>query len=218
MPTFNTYTQQQAGQALAAIGAAVYTPIAPLRIQTWWSREPLPFAARTQGVPRSLNVGDTWGDLFDCAWFHFTGAIPEQAAGQPVVLLLDVNGELCVVDENGVPRRGLTNVSSGFDYSLGSPGKRVLPITPSARGGEAISVWADAGCNDLFGELREKGAIKEACIATCNEALRALYFDCGVSMSRKYPLLVGVVANNLSVKRWAGSDGLFHEAVEQQAT
>ena len=41
---------------------------------------------------------------------------------------------------------------------------------------------------------------------------------CGVSMSRKYPLLVGVVANNLSVKRWAGSDGLFHEAVEQQAT
>ena len=44
------------------------------------------------------------------------------------------------------------------------------------------------------------------------------YFISGVSMSRKYPLLVGVVANNLSVKRWAGSDGLFHEAVEQQAT
>ena len=44
------------------------------------------------------------------------------------------------------------------------------------------------------------------------------FFESGVSMSRKYPLLVGVVANNLSVKRWAGSDGLFHEAVEQQAT
>ena len=45
-----------------------------------------------------------------------------------------------------------------------------------------------------------------------------IFFPSGVSMSRKYPLLVGVVANNLSVKRWAGSHGLFHEAVEQQAT
>jgi alpha-mannosidase len=82
MPTFNSYTQQQAGQALAVIGAAVYTPIAPLRIQAWWSREPLPFAARTQGTPRSLAVGDTWGDLFDCAWFHFTGVIPIKSKGQ----------------------------------------------------------------------------------------------------------------------------------------
>ena len=48
--------------------------------------------------------------------------------------------------------------------------------------------------------------------------LPVLFCFSGVSMSRKYPLLVGVVANNLSVKRWAGSDGLFHEAVEQQAT
>ena len=49
-------------------------------------------------------------------------------------------------------------------------------------------------------------------------ASASIFSFCGVSMSRKYPLLVGVVANNLSVKRWAGSDGLFHEAVEQQAT
>ena len=57
-----------------------------------------------------MEIGDTWGDLFDCAWFHFTGEIPAAAAGQHVVLLLDVNGELCVFDDDGVPVRGLTPV------------------------------------------------------------------------------------------------------------
>ena len=80
----------------------------PESTNAWWSREPLPFAERTTGKELVLQVGDTWGELFDCAWFQFCGEIPPLAAGQHVVLLLDVNGEMCVYDAQGTPVRGLT--------------------------------------------------------------------------------------------------------------
>ncbi|HUX77562.1 MAG TPA: glycoside hydrolase family 38 C-terminal domain-containing protein [Anaerolineae bacterium] len=177
MPSFRDYTKPYLESALTQIGDAVYTVVGPLDIRAWWSREPLPFAQRRSGKELALSVGDKWGDLFDCAWFHFTGQVPAAAAGHHVVLLLDVNGEMCVCDAQGVPVRGLTNVSSTYDYSLGQPGKRVLQVTARAQGGERIDVWADAGCNDLFGDLCENGTVKEASIAICNDAVRALYYD-----------------------------------------
>jgi alpha-mannosidase len=177
MPDFKKYTTRQLDTTLHEIENAVYTVVGDLDIHAWCTHEPVPYAERTTGDEKTFKVGNKWGDLFDCAWFHFTGTVPAAAAGQKVVLLLDVNGEMCVFDETGVPVRGLTNSSSVFDYSLGKPGKRVLPITERAAGGEAVDVWADAGCNDLFGELRGNGEIKEAYIATCDETVRGLFFD-----------------------------------------
>jgi alpha-mannosidase len=177
MPTYKPYTKHQLDFALREIGRAIYTVVAPLDIHAWWSKEPLPFTERTAGKPLTLAIGDKWGDLFDCAWFRFTGEVPASAVGQHVVLLLDVNGEMCVFDAHGVPARGLTSMSSGYDFSLGEPGKRVLQIAERAQGGERIDVWADAGCNDLFGELHNNGTVREAAIATCDDDVRGLYYD-----------------------------------------
>ncbi|MFN8492285.1 MAG: glycoside hydrolase family 38 C-terminal domain-containing protein [Caldilineaceae bacterium] len=177
MPDYKPYTKSHLDYALQQIEAAIYTVIGQLDMRAWWSREPLPFAQRQSGKELHLQVGNQWGALFDCAWFHFTGIVPPTAAGQHLVLLIDVNGELCVVDEQGVPLRGLTNVASEFDYRLGRPGKRVLDISSAAQGGEIISVWADAGCNDLFGLVQEQGRIKEAAIALCDDTVRGLYYD-----------------------------------------
>jgi alpha-mannosidase len=180
MPNFQPDTLRELDWVLSAIENAIYTVVGELDIHAWRTAEPVPFAQCESGEPLKLKIGDKWGDLFDCAWFHFTGTIPQAAAGQPVVLLLDVNGELLVVDAAGVPLRGLTNVASGYDLTLGSPGKRVLPLTTAAVGGEPVDVWADAGCNDLFGNLVENGTVKEAFIATCAEEVRALYYDYAV--------------------------------------
>lgn len=177
MPNFKPYTKQHLDYALHQIEEAIYTVVGPLTIRAWWSQEPLPFAQRQSGVERQLAVGDPWGTLFDCAWFHFSGTVPPEAAGQHVVLLLDVNGELCIVDDQGVPARGLTNVASEFDYRLGRPGKRVWEVTPRAQGDEAISIWADAGHNDLFGRVQGDGRIVEAAIAICHDTVRTLYYD-----------------------------------------
>ena len=181
MPTFKPYTQHQLERMLFFLRDAVYTPLADLEITAWRTREPVPFRERFKGEELHLKPGDKWGDLFDCAWFRFRGAVPEAAASKNIVLLLDVSGEMCVVDEAGNPLRGLTTVSSEYDFSLGMPGKRVFPLCNFALPG-AFEIWADAGCNDLFGNLQRNGEVREARIAILNETLRGLYYDVEVLM------------------------------------
>ncbi len=177
MPEYKFYTKRQLREALRMIGEAAYVEVAPLTIQAWCSHEPVPFQDRQTGESRSLKIGDAWGDLFDCAWFRFTGEVPAEAAGEHVVLLLNVNGEMCIFDEDGVPVRGLTPVSSQYDWSLGAPGKRVLELAAQAKGGEPVDVWADAGYNDLFGNVAGDGTVKQAAVAICWDEIRNLYYD-----------------------------------------
>jgi alpha-mannosidase len=177
MSDFLPYTVKDLERSLSTIEKQIYSRVGDLDITAWRTSEPVPFDQRCSGQELHLRVGDKWGDLFDCAWFQFRGEIPAAAAGQPVVLLLDVNGEMCVVDDAGLPVRGLTTGTSVFDFSLGLPGKRVLPLSADARGGEPIEVWADAGCNDLFGNLQGNGTVREASVAFCHEETRGLYYD-----------------------------------------
>lgn len=163
-------------KTLDRLREAIYRPVSSLQVEAWVTEEPVPFAERMQGERLALAPGDRWGKLWDCAWFRFAGVVPASAAGHKVVLLIDVNGELCLVDEEGSPMQGLTNINSEFDFELGLPGKRVVDVATNARGGEVIELWADAGCNDLFGRYRS-GTLKEADIAVCDEAVRKLYYD-----------------------------------------
>ncbi|RRJ61958.1 alpha-mannosidase [Paenibacillus oralis] len=172
----NQIMTQKAKQRLSKLESYIYQPVEALAVTAWVTREPVPYAERESGKPMELKAGDRWGELWDCAWFHFRGEVPEAFAGSKVVVLIDINGELCLVDEEGAPYQGLTNVSSGFDYSLGRPGKRVVDVSPAAKGGEVIDLWGDGGNNDLFGEFRS-GTLKEACIAVCHEEARSLYYD-----------------------------------------
>jgi alpha-mannosidase len=154
----------------------IYRPVAPLSTHAWITPEPVAYHNRYSGQRIELQPGEPWGKLWDCAWFRFEGQIPPSAIGKNVVLLIDINGELCLVDQEGTPTQGLTNVNSEFDLRLGLPGKRVVPITKAAVGGEVIDLWGDAGCNDLFGHYRS-GTLKEASIAICHEEIRGLYYD-----------------------------------------
>ncbi len=224
MPTYKPYTKRQLDVTLRSISDAVYTVIERLDIRAWWSPEPVPFDERTAGKVLTLEVGDKWGDLFDCAWFHFTGTVPEAAVGEHVVLLLDVNGEMCIFDANGQPQQGLTTVASGYDFSLGKPGKRMVPVTPEAHGGEQIDVWADAGCNDLFGNLQEDGTVGEAAIALCNDAARALYYDFEVLLdllhtlpeeSPRYQQIL--TALNDVAHLWYSADARYSQALGETA-
>ena len=177
MNEFLPYTKHQLEYALMVLQQKIYTPLANLAITAWKTREPVPFNQRQSGEKLTLKVGDKWGDLFDCAWFNFTGEVPQPAAGQKVVLLLDVSGEMCVFDEHGIPVRGLTSAASDYDKRLGMPGKRVFPFTSQAIGGEVVDIWADAGCNDLFGRVQNNGTIVEATIALEDLEIRALFYD-----------------------------------------
>src|ERR1051326_4514218 len=178
MPDSSVTTARSLADIEQAIKAAVYTPIAEVRATAWVTPEPVPFAERRQGRKLVLRPGRRWSKAaFDCAWFHFTGTVPTIAAGKEIVLLIDLNGEACVVDEEGRPVLGLTSISSGFSRELGEPGKRVVPFRGNAAGGEAVDLWVEAGANDLFGVRRNNGVLQEAAIAIRNPDLHALQYD-----------------------------------------
>lgn len=175
MPRFTAYTDNKLRGLSAALFNHIYTEVGLLEITAYWSKEPLPYTKRRSGKKLDLKVGDVWGGLLDCAWFNFRGRVPKSAVGKKVVLLFDVSGEMCVFDKAGLPLRGLTTKDSGFGIS--PSGKRVVQVARKARGGEAVNVWADAGLNDLFGNLRNDGRVQQASIAVCDEAMRTLAFD-----------------------------------------
>ncbi len=154
----------------------IYEPIASLKVTAWLTTEPVPYSERMSGRKLELQPGDQWGELWDCAWFHFEAQVTAASADVKMVLLIDVNGELCLVDREGTPYQGLTNVNSEFEYILGYPGKRVVDLGPVLGEGDHIDLWADGGCNDLFGHYRS-GKLKEADVAICHEPIRSLYYD-----------------------------------------
>ncbi len=156
---------------------AIFTPLVDLKVTAWVTREPVSFAERRSGTRLELRPGDKWGDLLDCAWFHFEGTVPAAAAGKTVVLLIDLNGEACVVDAAGTPVLGLTTVNSDYEAGTGKPGKRVVRLAEPAKGGETISLWAEAGANDLLGLLPENGVLKEAAVAVRHREVEALAYD-----------------------------------------
>lgn len=177
MKHFRKYLRHTLPEELLRIWQEIYVKVGDLDVETWWSKEPLPFEERKKGKHRKISVGEKWGELFDCVWFLFKGTVPKELKGKKTVLLIDVNGELCVFDDKGVPKRGLTTLSSDYDRQHGEPGKQVYNITKKAEGGEKIKVWADAGCNDLFGNIVNEGILKKAYIAECREDVRKLYYD-----------------------------------------
>lgn len=155
-----------------------YTPLEDLSCTVFVTKEPVPFEARESGNRLELKTGDSWGDLFDCGWFHFTGTVPQKAKGCEVVLLIDVNGEGLVVDELGQPVLGLTTGTKVYKYH--SSQKKVLDVTKKAEGGEKIDIWMEAGCNDLFGKHLNNGSLKVASIAVFDSELESLYYDAEV--------------------------------------
>lgn len=212
MPAPRDYAQHDHPAFAERLLRERFVPAGDLAIEAWTSDEPVPFAARTSGKHLQLKVGERWGDLFGCAWFRFSGTVPTAPAG-PVVLLIDVNGELLVVDAAGIPVRGLTNQSSVFERSLGKPGKTVLPLADLHQDGPQITVWADGGANDLFGFLQGEGRIAEARIAVLRPELQALGYDVEVlaDLARALPegdgrrLRIGA-ALDACVRRHDGSD------------
>jgi len=165
---------------------AIYTPIGDMDIKVYVSKEPIPYAERTSGEEKTVKQGDIWGDPFDCGWFHFTGTVPESAKGQKVILYLDVNGEMAIYDENGVPVQGLTSGSAlentselGFSYFIIR--KREYVVTECAKGGETFDVWADAGCNFVDGvdipTRPDVGKITYADVCILRENVKSLFYD-----------------------------------------
>lgn len=175
MYSFEKKTIERMEKFVLRLHGKYYQELQKLSAVAYVTKEPVPFEDRMSGEEKKLEIGDHWGELFDCAWFHFTGQLPEGFGREELVLLLDVSGEGLVCDGEGKPIIGLTHGSVVWEY--GSVRKRVVPLELLPEGNGTVDVWVDAGCNDLFGKYIESGNLKEASIARCYPQLRALYYD-----------------------------------------
>lgn len=177
MPYNVMFMEKAIQQAIARADRLRYLPIAPLRVDVYVTKEPVEFSERKTGVfLENLQPQNVWGELFDCAWFHFTGRVPvDLPEGEPV-LLIDIGGELCLFDDAGVPTQGLTSVSTQSSYIMQHHCKRVVWKKQFARPDGSIDLWADAGANDLLGSYAG-GIIREASIGIARKEMNAVWYD-----------------------------------------
>jgi alpha-mannosidase len=169
-------------ERLAKLFDEIYTTVAKLDVTAYITEEPVTYENRTEGRKVALSEGERWGKLWDCAWMEMKGAIPEGTSRDNIALLLDVGGEGCVFDKNGVPYKGITNKDSFYSFHLGLPGKVVVFPSDEMTENGVIDIWVDCGANDLFGEdehspLDKIGVLHRAHIATVDNAKRELYYD-----------------------------------------
>ena len=182
---YNFRSQMEAIEAaIPRLYYEIYQPIGDVDMVAYWSKEPVPFAERESGKRMELKKGDFWGEKWDCAWFHITGTVPETAKGKKVVLYLDINGEMGIYDTNGKPLQGLstgTALNVPKDYGCFFLRKRICDVCESAKGGESIEFWGDAGCNHITGigpnNRPELGKITHTEIAICRDNVKAVFYD-----------------------------------------
>ena len=175
----------------------VYHAAAPLSMTALITPEPVPYEQRTEGPITPLAPGEHWGDLFDCAWVHFTAPLPAAFPAEAAVcprkhwaLLVDLSAEGLVYNALGEPVQGLTSATSRNEFPLGLWGKRTVELKDVTQDGR-IDFWADFTCCDVEGQYRNGGRVKEACVAWVDDLCRDAFYDWQIVQS----LFVGLMEN-----------------------
>lgn len=177
IPSREKLLKEKIREARDVLKNGIYTRLFSLVMEYAVTSEPVLFVDRTSLSYSSIKEGDVWSSrVWDCGWFHVTGDCPSEES-EHCYLSLDFSGEGCVFSSEGVPLRGITNVSSEFDRSLGIPGKRYVPLKEVVKKHEGkIDFWIETGNNDLFGHFHS-GVVKECAVVICNEERRSLFYD-----------------------------------------
>ena len=104
--------------------------------------EPILYEEAVQRKFVTFSEGDAWGARWDTVWFRFTGRVPAEWAGRPVVARIDLSFE----QHEGFGREGLV-------YQNGKPtiavnrNRSAVNLLENAMGGEEIDFYVEAAAN-----------------------------------------------------------------------
>ena len=112
-----------------------------------WSKEPIPFAKKSEKKYKSITKGKSWGKEWDSAWFHLTGKIKKEWTNKIIVADLDFSGEGLVYDPKGNEIQGITNASIWDPNFVRT--RVILPTTCINKNN--VEIWVEAAANSLFG-------------------------------------------------------------------
>ena len=91
--------------------------------------EPVPFTKRHTLSYRRICEGQTWGQTWDCGWFHLKASVPKAWAGAYVTARLDFAGEALVFDTQVTTLIG----SGSIDLAQEQLNITLNPKTPGER-------------------------------------------------------------------------------------
>lgn len=177
MPYNTLAMNRRIKSAFPKIEKSIYMQTSKLEVTAWITKEPVSFENRITGKETPLKPGQEWGALFDCAWINLKGVLPKGGKVDEHVIVVDISGEACVVDVDGIPVQGITTYASMYDFDLGMPGKKYIYLEKLVNTDGVIDIWMDCGNNDLFGNLKNNGTLVEAYIAKINKDMRDYYYD-----------------------------------------
>ena len=162
---------------LIALKGKIYKKIASLKPQGILSDEPIKWEDLDKSKFKNMRFMQKWADKFGCAWFRFTGTVPEAGKGKRVVARIKLQGEGLVYDKDGHVLQGITQVLSKGDLFHSTIGKQIVDISPCAEGGEEVELYVDAGFN---GKLRFENMcahLRRYDLAVMDEELNSYYYD-----------------------------------------
>ena len=127
---------------LKKLKQSIYTPIAQLNAFVHKSTEPLCFEDMKNERFDNINIGDSCGGYFECAWYKFPTAIENFVAVFYVVC------EGFIYNKDGEVIQGITNVLGMVDNFQTVKGKAVIPLDRIDTFKDGIALfYADCGIN-----------------------------------------------------------------------
>ncbi|HIU63042.1 MAG TPA: alpha-mannosidase [Candidatus Caccalectryoclostridium excrementigallinarum] len=162
---------------LIALKGKIYKKIASLKPQGILSDEPIKWEDLDKSKFKNMRFMQKWADKFGCAWFRFTGTVPEAGKGKRVVARIKLQGEGLVYDKDGHVLQGITQVLSKGDLFHSTIGKQIVDISPCAEGGEEVELYVDAGFNGKLRFENMSAHLRRYDLAVMNEELNSYYYD-----------------------------------------
>ena len=162
---------------LMTLKGKIYKKIGSLKPQGILSDEPVRWEDLDKSKFRNMRFMQKWADKFGCAWFRFTGVVPEEAKGKKVVARIKLQGEGLVYDKDGKVLQGITQVLSKGDLFHSSIGKQIVDIADCAEGGEQIELYVDAGFNGKLRFENMAAHLRRYDIATVDDEANGYYYD-----------------------------------------
>ena len=162
---------------LIALKGKIYKKIASLKPQGILSDEPIKWEDLDKSKFKNMRFMQKWADKFGCAWFRFTGTVPEADKGKRVVARIKLQGEGLVYDKDGHVLQGITQVLSKGDLFHSTIGKQIVDISPCAEGGEEVELYVDAGFNGKLRFENMSAHLRRYDLAVMDEELNSYYYD-----------------------------------------
>ena len=162
---------------LIALKGKIYKKIASLKPQGILSDEPIKWEDLDKSKFKNMRFMQKWADKFGCAWFRFTGTVPETGKGKRVVARIKLQGEGLVYDKDGHVLQGITQVLSKGDLFHSTIGKQIVDISPCAEGGEEVELYVDAGFNGKLRFENMSAHLRRYDLAVMDEELNSYYYD-----------------------------------------